>query len=547
MAVKNLLFALVCGGGLLLFAGSLGLSLGPAADSNSLRPEHLADDSVRSVRASVARIDACLAETWAEKQIAPALPAPDLAIARRMSLALTGTIPSLEELRHFEQRPVEHRLDTFLAERLADRRSADYLAERLARAFVGVEDGPFLVYRRRRFVAWLTDRIADNTPYDEIVRSLIAEQGLWTDKPSTNFITVTIDPNDGNRPDPDRLAARVARAFLGVRLDCAECHDHPFEPWKQQDFQALAAFFGGTRHSLRGIHDVTGAFQVESRQTGKLVTIVPAVPFQAELQPRRGPQRERLADWITHTDNRAFARVTVNRAWAILFGRPLVEPIDSIPLNAPLPPVLELLADDFVASGFDWRRLLQVIASTRAFRLDSRAPDAPEVDEGERQQRETHWAQFPLTRLRSEQVIGGLLQSASLATLDYESSILLRAGRAIGQREFIERYGDEGADEFEDRGGTIPQRLLMMNGKIVGEKTSDSLLGNAATQIAVLAPNDATAVETAFLAVFTRRPTPEEAGHFQDRLKGTTGRKRIERLGDLYWTLLNSTEFSWNH
>src|SRR5262249_39591740 len=151
-----------------------------------------------------------------------------------------------EELRQFEGLPPDERLDWYLEHILADRRFADYFAERFARAFVGTEGGPFVFYRRRRFVNWLADEMAANRPYDQIVRELIATEGLWTSKPASNFVSVTAQQDNHNQPDPVRLAGRVTRAFLGLRLDCAQCHDHPFADWKQSDFEGLSAFFGQT-------------------------------------------------------------------------------------------------------------------------------------------------------------------------------------------------------------------------------------------------------------------------------------------------------------
>ncbi|HEV3136818.1 MAG TPA: DUF1549 domain-containing protein, partial [Pirellulales bacterium] len=362
---RNLLFLIVCCGGLLAFRASVF----PSAPSR-LRPATHVD--VAALRPAVDRVDAAFEQSWREQNLTPARAAPDLTLARRVSLALTGTIPSLEEIRHFESLPARERLDQWIAERLADRRSADYMAERWARAFVGVDDGPFLLFRRRRFVSWLADQLSSNQPYDRIVEHLIADSGLWTDTPATNFITVTIQADQDKGPDPNQLAARVSRAFLGVRLDCAECHDHPFESWKQRDFRSLAAFFGTTRHSLRGIRDVPGDYQVENRSTGKLETVPCGVPFAHNLLADQGSPRHRLAAWVTHPDNRPFAREAVNRAWALLFGRPLVEPIDNLGASGPFPPALEILADDFVDHAYDWQRLLRVIASTKAFRADSK-------------------------------------------------------------------------------------------------------------------------------------------------------------------------------
>jgi hypothetical protein len=315
----------------------------------------------------------------------------------------------------------------------------------------------------------------------------------------------------------------------------------------------LAAFFGRTRQSFTGVHDVAESYQVEDRKTGRMEIVHPVVPFLPELLPSHDGTRQDLAAWVTHPKNRAFARETVNRAWALLFGRPLVTPIDSIPEDG-LPPALELLADDFTAHGDDWQRLLRIIAGSEAFRLDSCTADKSSGTASEKSRKtinsatsEIAWSQFPLTRLRPEQVVGSLLQAASLHTIDRDSSILVQLARSAGQKDFVHRYGDAGEDEFSDRGGTIPQRLLMMNGELVDAKTRDDLLTNAATRIAQLAPDDTKAVETAYLAVLTRRPTAEESAHFTARLKGATGHERNARLADLYWTLLNATEFSWNH
>jgi len=538
MWARNVLFAAIALSGIALLTGSV-LPIRPTEHRPTVRVDR---DSIQQV---AAQLDAALATGWGEAGIEPAPPADELLVARRLSLALVGSIPSLEDIRHLESLPADRRVDIWLAELLADRRSADYLAERFARALVGVENGPFLLYRRRRFVSWLADEFAANRPYSQIVRKLIAEDGLWTDRPAVNFVTVTINPDDENKPDPNRLAARVARGMLGVRLDCAECHDHPFADWKQADFQALAAYFAGTKQSLRGIRDYPGAFEVENLQTGEKSKVPPAVPYASQLLPTEGDARIRLAAWVTHPDNRSFARATVNRAWAIMFGQPLVEPIDDLPVEGSFPPALEILTDDFISSGHDLRRLFAVIADTKAFRRESRLPEAfqDEMDLSH----ESRWAVFPITRLRPEQVVGALLQAGSLTTIDYESNILVRTARAIGQIEFVERYGDAGADEFDPRGGTTTQRLLMMNGQAVHDITEDDLLTSAATRVATLAPSDAAAVETCLLAVLTRRPTAGEIEYFSQRLRDTRGSQRNERLGDIYWALLNSTEFSWNH
>jgi hypothetical protein len=222
-----------------------------------------------------------------------------------------------------------------------------------------------------------------------------------------------------------------------------------------------------------------------------------------------------------------------------MVGRPLVEPVDNLESDTPPPPALDLLADDFAEHGFNLRRLIRVIACTEVFRLDS----AAEHEAGETE--EKAWAVFPLTRLRPDQVVGGVLQAGSVATLDADSHILFRVARYGQRNDFVKRYGDNGEDEFGSHGGTIPQRLLLMNGSLLHEKIKDSPF-NASTRIGWMAADDAHAVEAAYLSVLTRRPAPEEAEHFQYFL-AESELPRSQRFEDMFWALINSTEFSWNH
>jgi hypothetical protein len=391
----------------------------------------------------------------------------------------------------------------------------------------------------------LSDALLQNRPYDALVRDLIAGTGVWTDHPETNFITVTRDEKT-ERPDPERVGARVARAFLGVRLDCAQCHNHPFQPWKQDDFRGLAAFFGGLHADLRGIRDDVSVYHPPDRKTKEPTNIDPHVPFQKELLPADGTPRQRLAAWVVNPKNRHFARVTVNRFWALLFGRPLAEPIDDLPPDAEIPPVLDRLAADFSAHGYNIHRLIRIIVATQAFRRESASATDSEAEAGPTEVHEETWAAFPMTRLRPDQVAGALFQAAALTTQGPHSPWFVRLASYTGRNDFVRRYGDTGEDEFDATAGTIPQRLLLMNGELVREKTKDGLF-SASTRIATQAPTDAQAVEVAYLAVLTRRPTPEESSYFLARLKGIKGQERKEHLTDLYWTLLNTTEFSWNH
>ncbi|MCW5558629.1 MAG: DUF1549 domain-containing protein, partial [Verrucomicrobiae bacterium] len=347
LGVRNAIFLGCC----LAIAGlaARGLLLRPAFSGP--RSFDAARFSAPDFGTAVEQVDRAFATHWKSAGVAPAPVAEDLTLARRLSLALTGTIPSLEELRALEAQPPGERVQWWLSRLFEDRRYGDYLAERFARMLVGVEDGPFLFFRRYRFTRWLSDRLMANRPYDEIVRELITAEGIWTSRPEVNFMTVTVDPNaDEKELDPVKLAGRVSKAFLGVRLDCVECHDDFLGgPWKQKDFHQLAAFFAPSEMSLTGVRD-NEARTYEHRYLGQGERApVPAqVPFQDALLPCDGPLRARLGTWVTHPDNRPFARALVNRVWALLFNRPLHSPVDNLPLDGPFPPGLEALADDLI-------------------------------------------------------------------------------------------------------------------------------------------------------------------------------------------------------
>jgi len=491
------------------------------------------------------KVNADFEQTWAQKQMQPTVKADDLTLVRRLSLALTGSIPSLQEIRALESVKGVDITQWWLTQLFADRRASDYLAERLVRVYVGIENGPFLIYRRRRLVDWLSEALQKNRPYDQIARSLIDAKGVWTTSPEVNFISVTNENKKG--PDEAKLAARVSRAFLGVQMDCVQCHDGKLgSTWKQTDFHKLAAYFGQTDFALNGLRDDPKQ-SYEFRYLGKTEEeVVPAmVPWKPELLPEKGTPRAKLANWVTAKENKPFARTLVNRIWALLFNRPLISPVDDIPLEGPFPAGMEVLADDLIAHDFDLQRLIRVIAATRVFQQSSQSADPahPVTADAEKA-----WAAFPVTRLRPEQMAGSVIQASSLSTINAETHVLLRIKRDLDVDNFVKRYGDSGEDTFDDAGGTIPQRLLLMNGNMITENTKNNPLANASTRIGMLAPDNATAVEAAYLAVFTRRPSATEADHFADLLTtAKNNNSRSNAMSDLYWTLMNATEFSWNH
>jgi hypothetical protein len=537
---------------LLLGLGAVGAGL-LQSDRLEKRLQSIKVPGRPGIQETVDAVDREFQESWRTRGLQVAGPASVKTVMRRLSLGLTGTIPSLEEVRGLEASRGADPRDRWLEYLLEDRRCSDYLAERYARSLVGAEQGPFIVFRRRRFVSWLSDQLEENLPYDELARQLIQGEGLWTDAPEVNFLTATVDPEKEGRPDPVVLAGHLSRALLGVRVDCLECHDDRLgtvmlesqgqrREGRQQDFHQLAAYFGQVENSVIGIRDNDQReYRYQYLDAEEMGVVVPRVPFLESLADGRGSRRQQLARWVTHRENRPFARTAVNRAWAILFGRPLVEPIDDISLQDPYPPGMELLASDFIENDFDLRRLFRVISSLQVFRMDSRA------DFEVTARHEQDWAVFPLTRLRPEQVAGGISQSASLGTINAEAHFIRQLTRIIDEGEFLVRYGDQGRDEFDQRPGTVTQRLLMMNGDMLARRTMGNPLFNASTRIAQLAENDRQAVRMAYLCVLTREPSKREMEHFRFRLEQTEAGEYAQAMEDLYWTLLNSSEFSWNH
>lgn len=499
-----------------------------------------------SVTSTIEQVDQFFENQWSEQNITPAETTDDYPLLRRLSLALHGTIPSLEELREFEAMQGADRIQRWTLKLLEDRRFADYFSERFTRAFVGVEQGQFIIFRRDRFKAWLSEQIQANTPYDELVRMLISGEGLWTGDPETNFITSAVA--DGNL-DRNKLTGSTVRAFLGQRIDCAQCHDHPFDHWKQSDFEGLTAFYGQVEIQVLGVRQNEELkYEVEDRETLEKRTVSPQVPFLNECLPEKGTLREKLAAWVTHRQNRRFERAAANRFWGLVFGVPYFNPVDDLPAPTDLtesdPDVLDILGQDFRENGYDIKRMVQTIVASKPFRLSSTS----QTDDSEQIERATDaWALFPLVRLRPEQIIGSMLQASSLKTIDQNSNLFMRGRRFFSEIDFVREYGDLGSDELNDFPGTIPQALLRMNGGFARDNGSASML-NSVGRVSQLDISDEKRVETCFLVCLTRLPTSLERDHFLKQYQTASNPKQREKITeDLFWALYNSPEFSWNH
>jgi len=507
----------------------------------------------RTLSGSVSAIDEFLETQWQTERLVPAAEAEEFQVLRRLALSLMGTVPSLEEVRQFEADEAPDRLERWTLRYLQDDRFADYFAERLARSFVGVEGGQFVIFRRDRFVAWLAEQLRQNTPYDQMIREMVASEGLWTGAPASNFITSAVA--DGNL-DHNKLAARSARAFLGQSIDCAQCHDHPFNANLQQaDFAGLAGQFGKVEVAALGVHEMAMSdpeMKPEKKEPKPNADEEadepvpdPVVPFGEDWLPDDGTTRQKFAAWLTHAENRRFERAITNRVWGLMFGRPYIDPVDDMP-DPPAtdePDLLDVLGADFRQHGYDLRHLIQTIAASRTFRLESTHPT---TDSDELAAVEETWAVFPLTRLRPEQIIGSIIQASWVQTVDQNSHLVVRFMRFTKENDFIKEYGDLGDQELDEQTGTIPQALLRMNSDVTREAIKSDLMTTSG-RVANMCRDDASIVDTAYLICFCRKPTPPERDHFLEQLSGVSKNEKNRVVEDLFWALFNSPEFSWNH
>lgn len=543
--------------GLLLFlVMKAGEAEAPPQAPSRLSPEQDIDQSV-------SRVNAWLRQRWSEEGLEPAGIADDLRVYRRLSLALHGTIPSLEEIIAFTNDSSDGRIERWLVKMLADKRFSAYFADRLARVLTGVEEGQFIIFRRDRLRDWLSEQLEADRPWQEMVTELMAGDGLWTSQGATNFITAAFVDQEGL--DENKLAGRTVRAFLGQRIDCAQCHDHPFDSWKQEDFEGLAAYFGQARVTPGGVidrHSEEGQpieYEVvePGEEAGRIVP--PRVPFHQEWITDDGSRRRQLASWVTHPDNRRFERAIANRIWGLMFGRPWYDPVDDLyhpDDSVDAVDLLDVLGREFRGHNGSLRFLIRLIAQSDAFQLKSEVPWA---DEQLYTRMGAQWAVFPLVRLRPEQMIGSMFQAGNVKTIDQNSHLFTRFARFNNENDFLKQYGDAADDELLQQSGTIPQALLRMNGQFTRSLTETGPF-SAAGQVMRFSGEDAAVVRNCFLACLTRAPGPEESEFFLSQFQTTLpadgdapaerptspARSRAEVVRDLYWVLFNSPEFSWN-
>ena len=507
----------------------------------------------KSDAAVLEQVNLILDQLWQREQVRPVAQATDLELLRRAYLDLAGRTPTVTEVRRFINDPGADRYERLIDELLS---SPDHASQMAAvwRSFLipeGVDLDAF--GGREAFEQWLAERFSGDEPYDQLVRKLLLAEGRLSQSGPLLFYTAL-------KLDAHQLAARTSRAFLGMRLECAQCHDHPFEPWSQEDFWSYAAFFAQISRPKGELESVSSVMRVRDIDRGDVmipetdIVVAPrflgdeAAAEDADEPEGEAARRQRLADWLTGPQNPYFARATVNRVWGLLFGRGVVDPIDDFGIeNPPISPeLLDALASQLIDSDFDLKKVIRTIALSKAYRLSSSSGQVGEAEATVAKRLET-FAQMNVKTLTAEQLYD-CIAVATLLDQDTGSAgeyTLARFGNS--QRdEFLQRFAAPANNRAEYLAG-IPQALMLMNGSLITGATGE---GTSGLLKSLEAPffTDRQRIDVLFMATLSRPAGPEEFDLVSDFVPADASQaERSAGLADLLWALINSAEFTLNH
>lgn len=486
----------------------------------------------------------------------------DATFLRRASLDVTGRLPSADRARQFVSDPTADKRSRLIDELLAQPEFADHWAQKWSDVLRN-EEKVLDAKGVDLFFAWIRDGIAAGKPLDTFARQLVASRGSTYDNPAANFYRA-------NR-DPFTRGETAARLFLGVRLQCARCHNHPYDAWTQDDYYNWAAVFGridykiveNQRKDRLDKHEFNGEQVVLIKEEGEVTnarTGRDAEPkFLGAYAPPLHPEADRLAplaDWLASANNDLFVQSQVNFIWYHLMGRGLVDPIDDFRVtNPPVnPPLLAALSRDFVRGGFDLRRLVRTIMNSRTYQLAAEPNDTNQEDDG-------NFAYATLRRLPAETLLDAQCQVLGVAAEFNGYPLGTRAGQVRGVQRGRTR----------DRKGTPAERFLKTFGKperllacecersnettlkqaltLIGDEGLNQLLGQEDNWLASLIQDDQSPeaiVGELYWTALSREPTAEERAAGESLL-ASAGIYQFDALQDLAWAIMNSKEFVFRH
>lgn len=504
-------------------------------------------------------IDREISARWTEEKIEPAPPADDSEFLRRTFLNIAGRIPSASEVQSFLEDAHKDKRRRVVDQLLETPAYPTHLAELLQSIFTPeVNTDPMLQFQSGPFSQWIRRQVAQNVGYDRIVREMLTASA-GAQGPGFYFTA------KGGKAE--NIAGGAARVFLGVRIECAQCHNHPFAKWRREQFWQFAAFFAGINADTNGqIREQTGLAELKIPDTTKLVK----ARYLDDASPDFGSNprpRQTLAEWITADRNPYFARAAVNRVWAHFLGTGIVDPVDDFDESNPPshPELLDTLATEFVRHKYDVKFLIRAICASRPYQLSSVQTDS-------RQSNRRLFARATVKGLTPGELAGSLAQA--VGDFDGLEGNQFNLAPFYGQSQLrgmiMQLFKNENSEPV-DAEATILQALGLMNSAAIDQSTAPSR-GN--TLSAVLdAPflDTPGRIEMLFLATYSRRPTRTEAERlikyvesggthstskpklgnvFQQMIKTDKAKNRNDKdvaLGDVFWALLNSSEFLTNH
>jgi hypothetical protein len=466
--------------------------------------------------------------------VRPAERADDAEFLRRVYLDLHGVLPTRERVERFLADPDPDKRARLIDDLLASPRYGEYLADVWQAYLISplADDQPARADRLRQ---WLAGQFNTAT-WDRIASALLTATGKMEDNPAVTYLIEGRLPR--SVPDLTDLASRY---FMGVRLNCAQCHDHPFVSWKQQDFWGMAAFFTQIQTPARakqvyekGVVDDPKLTLATLQQAGMIdgfMARAPTLLGGQEMSSGKGSNRAALAKWLTAPQNPFFARAMANRTWWRLFGRGIVQPVDDMhEANPPShPQLLDLLVRRFTESGFDLKFLTRAIVLSRAYQRTSRPGDSPDK-------------QAALFGRMSIKVLSAGQLYDSLETIFGPPTKTAGVDARQGpRREFTQFFGDDGDPDPTAYRRGIPHLLRQMNSGQFAGRNLDALVSRLSTPDR--SPEDIAA--DLFLAILSRRPTANEQAQFKSYLQRAGSAHDAAR--ELAWVLMMTSEFSLNH
>ncbi len=495
----------------------------------------------------VGKINRHFDDFWSRNGIKLAPIADDSEFLRRLSLDLIGHIPTPAEARAFiDDRHADKRTKK-IDELLARGAFLNHFASVYRQLWVPQTiDNPQFQFAGPQFENWLRNRFKANTSMDQIVREMLTQKTLFSGRGARAFQPIDADNPflflQVNEFKPENVAAAASRLFMGVKIECAQCHNHPFAPYKREQFWEQAAFFAEVQPAIANISDMKAKREIRIPDPNpKKSVVVHARFFDDGQEPSWGDAKSPrviFADWLTSAKNPYFARNMVNRTWAQFLGLGIIDPIDEpSDDNQPIiPELLDDLAKAYIASGFDTKFLIRAITRSKVYQLTSR-----QTDESQAQGR--NFARMNVKAMSGEQLFDSLVTATGYIDPTPMNQRQFNFGV---RRQFINKFAS--AEKLTEKQTSILQALTLMNGQFVNEQTHRDRSQFLAGVIDAPFLDSNGKVEAMYLAALGRKPTPEEAERHASYIDrgGVSGDKR-KAVTDVFWSLLNSSEFMLNH